>query len=115
MNSVAKDVTDPETGMSVWKRWQSAVISRGDAKTKAEARGGRADLRIGALGSGSDYTPFIQHLGVPTLNMGFGGEGGGVEHAAPVGDGRARRRGERGLEQGTAGKVLVWTALAQIR
>jgi N-acetylated-alpha-linked acidic dipeptidase len=77
VNSVAKDVTDPETGMSVWKRWQSAVIARGDAKTRAEARGGRADLRIGALGSGSDYTPFIQHLGVPTLNMGFGGEGGG--------------------------------------
>ena len=77
VNSVARDVTDPETGGTVWKRWQSAVISRGDAKAKAEARGARADLRIAALGSGSDYTPFIQHLGIPTLNLGFGGEGGG--------------------------------------
>jgi N-acetylated-alpha-linked acidic dipeptidase len=77
VNAVARDIEDPETKQSVWKRWQAAVIARGDAKAKAEARGGRSDLRIGALGSGSDYTPFIQHLGIPTLNMGFGGEGGG--------------------------------------
>lgn len=77
VNAVARDVTDPETGGTVWKRWQAAVIARGDAKAKGEARGGRADLRIAALGSGSDYTPFIQHLGIPTLNLGFGGEGGG--------------------------------------
>jgi N-acetylated-alpha-linked acidic dipeptidase len=37
----------------------------------------RADLRISALGSGSDYTPFIQHIGIASLNTGFGGEGGG--------------------------------------
>jgi N-acetylated-alpha-linked acidic dipeptidase len=46
-----------------------------------EARG-RKDLRIGALGSGSDFTPFLQHAGVPTLNIGFGGEdGGGIYHS----------------------------------
>ena len=77
VNAVARDVSDPETGGTVWKRWQAAVIRTGDAKAKAEARGARADLHIGALGSGSDYTPFIQHLGIPTLNLGFGGEGGG--------------------------------------
>jgi N-acetylated-alpha-linked acidic dipeptidase len=77
VNDVAKVIEDPETKESVWKRMQAAAIRTGDARTKAEARGGRADLRIGALGSGSDYTPFIQHLGIPTLNMGYGGEGGG--------------------------------------
>ena len=42
----------------------------------------RADLRISALGSGSDYTPFLQHLGIASLNMGFGGEdGGGSYHS----------------------------------
>src|SRR2546421_11048608 len=42
----------------------------------------RADLRIGALGSGSDYTPFLQHVGVASLNLGFGGEdGGGIYHS----------------------------------
>jgi N-acetylated-alpha-linked acidic dipeptidase len=34
-------------------------------------------LRIGALGSGSDYTAFIDHLGIASLNIGMGGEGGG--------------------------------------
>ena len=43
----------------------------------------RPDLRIGALGSGSDYTAFIDHLGVASLDLGFGGEGGtgGVYHS----------------------------------
>ncbi|HKP13193.1 MAG TPA: transferrin receptor-like dimerization domain-containing protein, partial [Blastocatellia bacterium] len=43
----------------------------------------RADLRIGALGSGSDYTPFLQHLGIAAMNTSFGGDGGGgVYHSA---------------------------------
>ena len=42
----------------------------------------RADLRIGALGSGSDYTAFLDHLGIASLNLGFGGEdGGGIYHS----------------------------------
>jgi N-acetylated-alpha-linked acidic dipeptidase len=42
----------------------------------------RADLRIGALGSGSDYTAFLQHLGIAALNLGYGGEdGGGIYHS----------------------------------
>ena len=42
----------------------------------------RPDLRIGALGSGSDYTVFIDHLGIASLNLGFGGEdGGGIYHS----------------------------------
>ncbi|MEA3247802.1 MAG: transferrin receptor-like dimerization domain-containing protein [Gemmatimonadota bacterium] len=82
VNDVAKVIEDPETKETVWKRSQARVIRTGDAKAKAEARGGRANLRIGALGSGSDYTPFIQHLGIPTLNVGYGGEdGGGIYHS----------------------------------
>ena len=42
----------------------------------------RPDLRIGALGSGSDYTVFVDHLGIASLNLGFGGEdGGGIYHS----------------------------------
>jgi N-acetylated-alpha-linked acidic dipeptidase len=37
----------------------------------------RTDLPISPLGSGSDYTPFLQHLGIPSLNIGYGGENGG--------------------------------------
>src|SRR5213593_4243223 len=77
INDVARDIEDPETKLSVWKRDQLRAVA--DAKTadeRQEARQ-RADLRIDALGSGSDYTPFLQHIGVATLNLGFGGEGGG--------------------------------------
>jgi N-acetylated-alpha-linked acidic dipeptidase len=81
IGEVEKDVTDPETNLSVWKRAQAQAIASGDRKSRGEARD-RADLRIEALGSGSDFSPFLQHVGVPTLNGGFGGEdGGGIYHS----------------------------------
>lgn len=76
-NEVSKDIIDPETNKTVWARQRAARIVGGvkDART-------RADLRIDALGSGSDFTPFLQHVGVPTLNVAFGGEdGGGIYHS----------------------------------
>ena len=77
INAVEKDITDPETNVSSWKRNQAAAIVSGSA----EARSG-GDLRIGALGSGSDYTPFLQHLGIASLNLGYGGEDdGGIYHS----------------------------------
>jgi N-acetylated-alpha-linked acidic dipeptidase len=81
INGVARDVEDPETHLTVWKRLQAAVIQNGSAAERKDARD-RADLRIGALGSGSDFTPFLQHLGVPSLNLGFGGEDdAGIYHS----------------------------------
>jgi N-acetylated-alpha-linked acidic dipeptidase len=73
VNGVARDVIDPETGISVWKRRQARTIARGTAEDRKVARD-RADLRIDALGSGSDYSPFLQHAGVASLNLGFGDE-----------------------------------------
>lgn len=72
MTQIARDVTDPETGVSVEdrRRARSAVGGNETAST-------RADLPLSPLGSGSDYTPFLQHLGIATLNLGFGGESGG--------------------------------------
>lgn len=77
MNEIAKDVQDPKLGKSVWEaaRERRLEQSRGEKQKKEIAE--RKDLRIGAMGSGSDYTPFIQHLGVSSLNSGFGGDGGG--------------------------------------
>jgi N-acetylated-alpha-linked acidic dipeptidase len=80
-NGVARSIGDPETGGSAWKRAQAYQIMHGSESERREARE-RADLRIGALGSGSDYTPFLQHLGVPTLQMGFDGEDdAGIYHS----------------------------------
>ena len=81
INDVARDVADPEAGITVWKRAQAQAIVRGSPAAREEARS-RADLRIGALGSGSDYTPFLQHAGIASLNLGFGGEGeDGIYHS----------------------------------
>ena len=81
INDVARDIDDPETHLTVWKRLQAAVIQNGSPEDRKDARH-RADLRIGALGSGSDFTPFLQHLGVPSLNLGYGGEDdGGIYHS----------------------------------
>ena len=81
INAVARDVTDPQTGVSVWQRARAARIVTGNAEARRETRHS-PDLRIGALGSGSDYTPFLQHLGIASLNLGYGGENeGGIYHS----------------------------------
>jgi len=85
VNGVARDITDPEKHISVWKRAQAARLvgaGRGpDNADRKEART-RTDLRIAPLGSGSDYTAFIDHLGVASVNVGYGGEDeGGIYHS----------------------------------
>jgi N-acetylated-alpha-linked acidic dipeptidase len=81
-NEVAESVDDPETDFTVGKRVRLSRVHRASASERRELRSG-ADMHIGALGSGSDYTPFLQHIGVPSINLGFGGEdGGGVYHSA---------------------------------
>ena len=72
VNGVARDVEDPDTRGSVWKRAQARAIARGSREERTDART-RSDLRIPALGSGSDYSAFLQHAGVPSLNLGFSG------------------------------------------
>ena len=81
INGVARSVEDPEAKVSAWRRLQAATIARGTDEERDEART-REDLRIGALGSGSDFTPFLQHSGVPALNLGYGGEDeSGIYHS----------------------------------
>ncbi len=76
-NEVARDIIDPETHGSVAARERASRVVRGNKEARS-----RSDLRIGALGSGSDFTPFLQHAGIPTLNVGFGGEDdGGIYHS----------------------------------
>jgi len=73
VNDVVKDVQDPETKMPVWKREKLVAISQASEKDRTELRS-RADLRIPALGSGSDFTVFVDHLGIASLDFGYGGE-----------------------------------------
>jgi N-acetylated-alpha-linked acidic dipeptidase len=81
-NDVSREISDPETKLSVWKRNQLHDIASAKSSEQRQEIRQRADLRMPALGSGSDYTAFLQHDGVASLNIGFAGEdGGGIYHS----------------------------------
>ncbi|MCH7853090.1 MAG: M28 family peptidase [Proteobacteria bacterium] len=76
-NQIMADVRDPRMDISLQDRRRALLkLNAKTDREKDEARN-RADLRIYPLGSGSDYTPFLQHLGIASANMGFSGEGAG--------------------------------------
>ena len=80
MDEISKTVIDPETNVSVFERKKDHDIITAvglDAKKKMLAE---KELKLGAMGSGSDYSSFIQHAGIPALNLGYGGEGSGGEY-----------------------------------
>src|SRR5215467_6981257 len=74
INGVARDIEDPETKMTVWRRAQLSKIAEAKSADDRKELRQRADLRINALGSGTDFTGFLDHLGVATLDLGYGGE-----------------------------------------
>jgi N-acetylated-alpha-linked acidic dipeptidase len=76
MDEVARDVADPETKVSIAERQRARRLVRGSPEAKKDAKE-RPGLRLEALGSGSDYSPFLQHLGIASLNLGFSGESAG--------------------------------------
>jgi N-acetylated-alpha-linked acidic dipeptidase len=82
INGVARDIEDPEKKISVWKRSQLRRIEGASSPEERQEARERPDLRIGALGSGSDYGAFVDHLGIASLDLGYGGEdGGGIYHS----------------------------------
>lgn len=79
VNEIAAEVPDPQTKVSVAERERARRLLRATPEERKELRG-NPRLRLYALGSGSDYTPFLQHLGIASLNLGFGGENEGGEY-----------------------------------
>ncbi|ASL01884.1 transferrin receptor-like dimerization domain-containing protein [Xanthomonas citri] len=84
VNSVAADVQDPDSGVSVLERQRAraridalAPAAKPAQKDIAKTAAAGGDIPLKALGSGSDYSPFLQHLGLATLDLGYGGQGGG--------------------------------------
>jgi len=80
INDVARDVTDPEKGMTVWQRAKLKRIADSEKADERKEIRSRSNLRIRALGDGSDYTAFMDHTGIPSLNLGFGGENDGTQY-----------------------------------
>lgn len=83
VTEVARDVEDPQRNVPVLERWRARqLLEAEDAAERKEIRE-RSLIRLRALGSGSDYTPFLQHAGIASLNISYGGEGEyGVYHSA---------------------------------
>jgi N-acetylated-alpha-linked acidic dipeptidase len=82
INQVAREVTDPEKNISVWQRRQLKRIAEANSGEERERLRSRTTWPIEALGSGSDYTAFLDFAGVASLNLDYSGEtDGGVYHS----------------------------------
>lgn len=80
MTEIAKSVTDPQTGVSVFERSKSARVLNAQTSDQKDKAFMISDMKLGAMGSGSDYSSFIQHAGISSLDIGFGGEDRGGEY-----------------------------------
>ncbi|MGA9294130.1 MAG: transferrin receptor-like dimerization domain-containing protein [Ignavibacteriaceae bacterium] len=102
VNRIADDINDPEMNISAAKRWRSRLLVNGSEEEKKDAMDNE-DLNIYPLGSGSDYSPFLQHIGVASLNISFGGEdNGGEYHSIYDSYDHYIRFGDPGFEYGIA-------------
>ncbi|HUN63280.1 MAG TPA: transferrin receptor-like dimerization domain-containing protein [Candidatus Sulfotelmatobacter sp.] len=82
INDVARDVPDPETKLSVWKRAQLRGIANASSPEERRDMLERQDMRLDMLGGGSDHAPFINFAGIASLGIGYGGEDhGGIYHS----------------------------------
>lgn len=118
-NQVLDDVIDPQTGVTVKERRYAATMVNADKATRQKTYGNKS-MKLGALGAGSDYSPFIQHLGIPSMNLGFGGEAdAGVYHSIYDDYEHYTRFGDPGFAYGialtkTAGRVVMRLADADV-
>ncbi len=78
-NEIANEVIDPQTNVTIKERRYAKKITEADKSARTKMLGDK-DIKLGALGSGSDFTPFLQFLGIMTMNVGFGGEGDAGEY-----------------------------------
>ena len=74
INDVIREINDPEKDMSIWQRARLVRTARAKNQEERSEIRKRADLTIGALGDGSDYASFLDHAGISTANIGYGGE-----------------------------------------
>jgi N-acetylated-alpha-linked acidic dipeptidase len=127
VTEVGAGIRDPETGKTVLERLRASqrarAYSEGDdeVQKRAEAAASRADIPIGALGSGSDYTSFLQHLGIATLSVQYEGEGDdlGIYHSGYDSFDHYIRFGDPGFAYGlaesqTVGHLILRVADADI-
>jgi N-acetylated-alpha-linked acidic dipeptidase len=119
LNEVAREVRDPQKKIPVTERLRALRLTHGSPEEQKEARE-RSLLRIGALGSGSDYSVFLDHLGIASLDVRYGGEdAGGSYHSIYDSFDHYARFGDPGFAYGialaqTAGRVVLRLANAEL-
>lgn len=80
MDEISKNIMDPQTNVSLFQRRKLAELIFTNNSQNKKKIWNENELKLGAMGSGSDYSSFIQHAGIPSLSLGFGGEGDGGEY-----------------------------------
>ena len=80
MDEISKNIMDPQTNVSVFDRLKAASTISANGTQNKKKIWDEKELKLGAMGSGSDYSSFIQHAGIPSLSLGYGGEGNGGEY-----------------------------------
>ena len=80
VRDAARAVMDPASGVSVYDSWREhAASARADVSGTARSTAGATttgEAPLSALGAGSDFTPFFDYAGIPSLDTGFGGDYG---------------------------------------
>jgi N-acetylated-alpha-linked acidic dipeptidase len=118
-NQVMDDVIDPQTGVSIKERRYARALVDASNTEKAKMVG-NTYYKIGALGAGSDYSPFIQHMGIASMDLGFGGEdNGGDYHSIYDSYDHYTRFGDPGFQYGvalskTTGRIMMRLANADV-
>ncbi len=78
-NEIANEVIDPQTGVSIKERKYGSDFVKADKTARTKLTGNK-NIKLGALGAGSDWSGFLQFLGVASLHLCFSGEGNGGEY-----------------------------------
>ena len=78
-NEIMEQVIDPQTGVNLKERKYAQTIVTADISARSKLMGSK-QMKLGALGAGSDWGGFLQHLGIASINIGFGGESEGTEY-----------------------------------
>jgi N-acetylated-alpha-linked acidic dipeptidase len=118
-NEIANDVMDPQTGVSIKERKYANAMVTGDKTARTKLMGNK-NMKLGALGAGSDWSGFLQFLGIASLNLGFGGEGpGGEYHSIYDSYDHFTKFKDPGFQYGvalskTAGRVMLRMANAEV-
>ena len=71
LNELTRSVTLPGTDSTVYQSWLAKAAAK-----RIDTAAGEKQVRLSALGSGSDYTVFLDHLGIPALDFGFSAPNG---------------------------------------